>query len=208
MNNTKCEVCKVEIPDSNVKVNSKDLVYVDVNEIHSCSLEDCESLSLFINNCYFGDESDQGWTNERHLIDKPRTNTEMLKAIINDKTTVLFMFFNSIDQTLVGTVELKHKPEMKCAYLGILTVRPDLQNQGYGKVILSVAEDYVVKNWNVECIEITVIIQRPELIEYYSRRGYVDTGRREPFPIHDGKLDKLKRTDLEFGMMRKYLKKT
>ena len=53
----------------------------------------------------------------------------------------------------------------------------------------------------------TVITHRTELIAYYNRRGYVDSGRREPFPMHDIKFGIPKRTDLEFCVLKKCVKK-
>jgi hypothetical protein len=73
---------------------------------------------------------------------------------------------------------------------------------------MSVANNYGVNTWNVEYIEMTIIIQRSELIAYYNRRGYVDTGLRKPFPIHDIRLGTPKRKDLEFCIMQKCVKKT
>ncbi|CAF1302340.1 unnamed protein product [Rotaria sordida] len=75
----------------------------------------------------------------------------------------------------------------------MLTVRPDLQTRGYGKFILSMAENYAVNKWNIDDIDMTVLIQRPELIEYYKRRGYIDTGQREPYPMHGNKYAQMAR---------------
>jgi ribosomal protein S18 acetylase RimI-like enzyme len=89
----------------------------------------------------------------------------------------------------------------------MFAVRPDLQARGYGKFILSVAENYAISNWNVEYIELGVLIQRPELVSYYNRRGYIDTGRRQLFselPIDSGII--ILRDDLEVCTMRKSVK--
>jgi GNAT superfamily N-acetyltransferase len=172
------------------------------------TLQDCESLSLFVNNAFCGESSRQGWTSADSLFEGQRTDTKMLTDIINDHTNVILVFFDLTEKTLVGCVHLENKPALKSAYLGLLTVRPSLQRQGYGKFILSVAENYAVNTWNVEYIELTIIIQRSELIAYYNRRGYVDTGLREPFPMHDIRLGTAKRKDLEFCIMQKCVKKT
>jgi ribosomal protein S18 acetylase RimI-like enzyme len=171
------------------------------------TLQDCESLSLLINSAYRGESSCQGWTTEDSLVGGQRVDIQMLTDVINDHKNVILVFFDRTDQTLIGCVQLQHKPEVKSAYLRMLTVRPNLQGQGYGKFIMSVAENYAVNNWNVEYVEMTVIIQRSELIAYYNRRGYVDTGLRKPFPSHDIKFGIPKRNDLEFCVMQKCFKK-
>jgi len=172
------------------------------------TLLDCESLSLLINSCFRGESSCQGWTTEHWLVGGQRINVEMLTDIINDNTSIILVFFDPTEKFLVGCARLQHKPITKRAYLGLITVRPDLQMQGYGKFIMSVAENYAINNWNIEYIEMTVIIHRSELIAYYNRRGYVNTGRREPFPMHDIRAGIPKRTDLEFFVLEKSMKKT
>jgi ribosomal protein S18 acetylase RimI-like enzyme len=86
----------------------------------------------------------------------------------------------------------------------MLAVRPDLQTRGYGKFILSVGEQYAISKWNVDYMEISVIRQRTELIGYYNRRGYTDTGHRQPF--HPSTFCYPKRDDLELCTMRKCVK--
>ena len=51
----------------------------------------------------------------------------------------------------------------------------------------------------------TVIHKRSELIEWYKRRGYVDTGRREPFPHREQRVGLPKTDDLEFAVLEKTL---
>jgi hypothetical protein len=57
----------------------------------------------------------------------------------------------------------------------------------------------------VSCIAtVTVVIQRTELIAFYNRHGYTDTGQRLPF--HSTQFAHPKRNDLEFCIMRKCVK--
>ena len=51
----------------------------------------------------------------------------------------------------------------------------------------------------------TVIVQRPELIAWYERRGYALTGERRPFPYDDERFGDPRRTDLEFAVLEKRL---
>ena len=117
---------------------------------------------------------------------------------------VLKGIFNEWNKVLTGCVHPQHQSKIKTAYLGILTVHPDLQRQGYGKRILSIAEKYVIDKWNVDAIEMTVIVQSTELIEFYYRRGYIDTGKRQPFPPFE--FGRLKRNDLQVCTLQKCVK--
>jgi hypothetical protein len=51
----------------------------------------------------------------------------------------------------------------------------------------------------------TVIEQRRDLIAWYLRRGYVDTGRIEPFPYGNTRFGMPKRDDLRFVVLAKAL---
>ena len=167
------------------------------------TLADCQALCKLVNSAYRGESSYQGWTTEADYLDGQRIDIEMLTDMITDPNTVVLLFLDRQEETLVGCAYLKHAASPNHALLGMLTVRPDLQSRGYGKFILSIAEDYALNRWNIEYIEMTVVTIRTELLAYYNRRGYVDSGRREPFPIHDPKFGLPKRTDLEFCVMTK-----
>jgi ribosomal protein S18 acetylase RimI-like enzyme len=171
------------------------------------TVADCDSLAILVNDSYRSELAYQGWTNENELVDGLRTTLDDLLNIINTIQSVILVFFDKTEpQILVGCVHLKHKSEVKTAYLGMFVVRPDLQSRGYGKFIMSVAEEYVISKWNVDYIELTVISQRPELVAYYNRRGYTDIGQRRPF--HPSAYCHPKRDDLELCTMRKCLKRS
>jgi GNAT superfamily N-acetyltransferase len=191
----------LEMSVTNITDTSDSLVY------RAATAADCDSLTMLINNAYRGPLSYQGWTNEDTLIPVPRTNANALLDMINADKCVLMMFFGKNDEILKGCIYLSHKPESKSAKISCFAVRPDLQARGYGKFILSTVENYAVNNWNVEYIELTAILQRPELITYYSRRGYMDTGQRHPFPTLQLDPGCTMRDDLQVCTMLKYVKK-
>jgi ribosomal protein S18 acetylase RimI-like enzyme len=77
---------------------------------------------------------------------------------------------------------------------------PALQGGGIGKSLLQAAEEYAL---HVSChiIYMSVISVRTELINWYKRHGYVDTGIRKPF-VEDDITGKHLRP-LEFMMLEK-----
>lgn len=176
----------------------------DLLSYRAATVADCDSLAILINNSYRSELAYQGWTNENELIDEPRTSPDNLRNIINTTESIILIFFDKTEQILVGCACLQHKSEIKMVSLFMLTVRPDLQRRGYGKLILSVSEQYAIRKWNVDYIEMQAILQRTELIDYYNRRGYIDTGLRQPF--HSSALCHAKRDDLEVCSMRKSVK--
>ncbi|CAF3361085.1 unnamed protein product [Rotaria sp. Silwood2] len=170
---------------------------------------DCHSLAALINDSYTGELSRQGWVDRTLLFSAEgrRTNENALFDMINSDTHVFLVFFGEDDQILKGCIDLQHKPEVKTAYIGMFAVRPDLKTRGYGKFILSIAKNYAMNNWNVQYIELSVITQLPELVSYYERRGYIDTGRRQPYPAQAIKPEATLRDDLELCFLKKCLTK-
>ena len=145
--------------------------------ITKATLEEIPALTLLINSAYRGETSKKGWTTEAHLLEGKRTNEEELtETILNPKNTILKYTEN--DQ-IIGSVLLVEKEHQ--LYLGMLTVSPELQNSGIGKKLLAEAENHA-KALGLSSIIMTVISVREELIAWYKRHGYVDTGEREAFP--------------------------
>ena len=67
----------------------------------------------------------------------------------------------------------------------MFAVTPELQGGGVGKKLLMAAEEYA-GSIHCNCIFMSVITLRAELISWYQRHGYTDTGKRIPFH-EDGK---------------------
>jgi ribosomal protein S18 acetylase RimI-like enzyme len=167
------------------------------------NINDVIQLSELVNKAYRGDSSKLGWTTEADILDGQRVDPKGLQEMIaTNNNAILLCLRNNL---LVGCVLLQNKSH-KAAYLGMLTVRSDLQAAGLGKQILAHAEAWIIKNWQSEHIEMTVIQKRSELIAWYEKRGFVLTGETQPFPYGDERFGIPKVDDLEFIVMRKILK--
>ena len=89
-------------------------------------------------------------------------------------------------------------------YLAMLTVNPDRQDGGMGRILLAAAENYA-RIHGAQRIRMSVIHQRTELIAWYERRGYVRTGETQPFPYGDPRFGTPTRADLFFEMLERDL---
>ncbi|WP_163220489.1 GNAT family N-acetyltransferase, partial [Citrobacter freundii] len=69
------------------------------------------------------------------------------------------------------------------AYLGLLCVDPTLQSAGLGKRLVAAAEDCARAAFGASAMEMTVIDTRAELIAFYARRGYRNSGEKRDFPV-------------------------
>ena len=163
------------------------------------TLEDAPVLSNLVNSAYRGDSSRQGWTTEADLLDGTRTDTHAIEYLLGRPGTTILKYVERA--TILGCVELDRKGDQ--LYLGMLTVQPDLQGKGIGKELLKAAEEEARKQ---KCtgIFMTVISVRRELIDWYIRHGYSDTGQRKPFEVPDSRWGTPK-IKLEFAVLAKKL---
>lgn len=148
--------------------------------ITKATSQDIPALNTLINSAYRGESSKKGWTTEADLLEGKRTTEEELTETIQDSKNTILKFTEN-DQ-IIGCVLLVEKEDK--LYLGMLTVSPELQNSGIGKKLLHQAEIHT-KELGLPRIVMTVISVREELVAWYKRNGYVDTGVREPFPESD-----------------------
>ncbi|WP_426485709.1 GNAT family N-acetyltransferase [Flavobacterium sp. 2] len=167
--------------------------------ITKSTLQDIPALTTLINSAYRGETSKKGWTTEAHLLEGKRTDEqEMTEIFQNPKNTILKFTEND---KIIGSVLLVEKGRQ--LYLGMLTVSPELQNSGIGKKLLAEAENHA-KSLGLSSIIMTVISVREELIAWYKRHGYLDTGEREAFP-ESGIHVTVSEEPLEFIFLEKQL---
>jgi ribosomal protein S18 acetylase RimI-like enzyme len=159
---------------------------------------DIPAIKDLLNNAYRGEASKQGWTTEAELIaGDTRTDENILQEVMSQPGSVLLKYFNE-EQQIIGCVNLQQHGDR--IYLGMFSVLPKLQGGGIGKKLLHAAEEYT-RHLHCTSVYMTVISVRTELINWYMRHGYVDTGERKPFN-EDGITGKHLRT-LEFMVLEK-----
>lgn len=186
----------------------------DVNHriaLRSAESADVAALDELVNAAYRGDSSRVGWTTEADLLGGQRTDRAALGEFIaaaesaGDRAMLVCPATRDSHRPgeFAACVQLERRGTD--AYLGMLTVRPGLQSRGLGKALLAGAEDFVAREWRTKTVTMTVIAQREELIAWYLRRGYVNTGETASFPYGDLRFGEPKRPDLHFVVLRKTL---
>ncbi|WP_294262412.1 GNAT family N-acetyltransferase [uncultured Sphingomonas sp.] len=163
---------------------------------------DIPALHALIESAYRGDSARAGWTHEADLLGGQRTDADALADMIADPQQRILI---AGEDTPTGCVAITAKPPAT-AYLGMLTVKPDLQGAGLGRKLIAAAEEAARAIFAAETMEMTVIRQRPELIAWYERCGYVQTGERRPFPHGDARFGVPTDPALEFVVLEKPLR--
>lgn len=168
-------------------------------QIIPASAEDVPVLNRLVNSAYRGESSRKGWATEADLIDGTRIDEAAMLDLIRDKDTTILKYVENNE--ILGCVELRIENES--LYLGMLTVNPDLQAKGIGKILMTAGEDFGRKN-NCKKVKMTVVSVRDKLIAWYERHGYSLTGERKPFKMPDERFG-IPRQPLEFVVMEKKL---
>ena len=159
---------------------------------------DVATITSLLNSAYRGESSKQGWTTEAHLIEgNVRTDESHLRQVMQLRNSVVVKFTNE-QLKITGCVNLQQHGNK--IYLGLLSVSPQSQGFGIGKQLLKAAEKYA-QHLQCTAIYMTVITARKELIDWYQRYGYKDTGERKPF-TEDG-LSGKHLQKLEFMVLEK-----
>lgn len=162
-------------------------------------IEDVKALNTLVNSAYRGESSKKGWTSEADLLGGIRITEEELTNTIQKSDTIILKYTHN--KVIIACMMLVEKTDK--LYLGMLTVSPELQGGGIGKQLLKQAE-IIAHDKGLSKIGMTVISARQELIDWYKRHGYEDTGEREPFLVNYHLGDP--KQHLEFIVMEKEIR--
>lgn len=167
--------------------------------ISAAELQDVSELNALVNSAYRGDSSRLGWTTEADLLDGIRVDDERLRELIQKPGSVILKYIEA--GKIIACVHLEKKGDRM--YLGMLTVSPTLQGKGIGKELMKASEAHAQKQ-NCNSVYMTVITDRSELMAWYEKLGYKNTGIKKPFPMGDPRFG-LPKKQLEFVILEKDL---
>lgn len=167
----------------------------------TAAVADVPAVVALVESAYRGDSGRRGWTTESDLLDGQRTDAaDVTDAIARPDSQVLLL---EHEGRLLACCHLERRGE--AAYFGMFAVDPSAQAGGLGKRLLGDAERIAREAWHCRALEMTVIVQRAELIAWYERRGYRRTGTYKPFPYGEERFGIPRRDDLRFEVLRKDL---
>jgi len=140
--------------------------------------EEIKEVIVLINQAYRAEKKDNAWTTESHLLSGIRVNEDMMKEILEEKDTKTYIA--KIENKIVGTIQAKLEGEN--IHIGLFAVDTKSQASGIGKKLLEFAENSSSKLWGKSTFIMEVISTRTELMQYYIRRGYLNTNSFIEFP--------------------------
>lgn len=170
--------------------------------IRRAQLADAEAVANLINAAYRGESSRAGWTTEADWIEGLRTTAEEVAQLIQQAN--IFILVGELEQVVVATIccEWMQASGQHQAKLGMIAVKPTIQNQGLGKQIIQAAEAQARALWPIQVYCMTVVTARDTLIAFYRRLGYQPTGLVQPFPYASA-LWQVKVSGLQFEYFEK-----
>jgi ribosomal protein S18 acetylase RimI-like enzyme len=163
---------------------------------------DCASIVELVNLAFRGVGRSASWNSEGDYIEGTRLTESLLREDLAAKPdAILLTYREDPNGELLGTVWLEPKKD-GVWYLGLLTIRPDLQDRQRGRALLAAAEDYAKRNRACR-IRMSVVNVRTTLIAWYERRGYHLTGENQSFPYGDERFGRPLRDDLQLVLLEK-----
>jgi GNAT superfamily N-acetyltransferase len=162
---------------------------------------DIPALVELIESAYRGDRSRAGWTTEANLIGGQRIDAAMLAAMLATPGQALLVFERDCAMLACANIENRNT----YGYIGLVSVQPQQQAQGLGRHVLAMSEAYCRDTWQLLRVRMTVIPLRTELMAWYGRRGYTDTGETAAFPYGEPQFGVPVRDDLYFAVLEKQL---
>ena len=98
--------------------------------------DDVPAIVRLVNGAYRGDSSRRGWTTEADLLGGQRTDAEKIGEMIAAPGSAVLLLHEPTEPC--ACVHVARQSDEVC-YLGMLTVRPDLQGGGVGRQLLAAA---------------------------------------------------------------------
>jgi GNAT superfamily N-acetyltransferase len=170
-------------------------------ELQEATKADLAEVVELINLAYRGSA---GWAVETQYIEGQRIDLAGLREDLAANPQALLMIWRDEgDGRLLGSVWLEPS-ENEYWYLGLLSVRPDMQDKQLGRRLLAAAEEVARKN-GARRVRMSVVSLRHTLIAWYERRGYELTGETQPFPYGNERVGRPLRDDLHFVILEKRL---
>lgn len=166
------------------------------------SESDIPAIVDLVNRAYRGWGEQRSWTLE-DFITEPRADEEDIRQDLADPSVRLLIVRDETSGAPIATVRLQDEGH-GLWQLGMLSVDPGRQQDGLGQRVMAAAED-AARSEGAWRMRLYVVHRRPELLQWYGRRGYGPTGETRPFPGQASGSGSDAGNDLHFVLLEKTL---
>jgi ribosomal protein S18 acetylase RimI-like enzyme len=149
-------------------------------KFRTASLDDAPQVQQLMESAFRAEDSRPGWTDDLGLSAEFRLDMKDVMAMISNPDSVVLLATDE-NNALVGSIGTC-KRDTNYARLFMLAVDQGQRRGGVGRQILAYAEDYGSRVWGVTTFGLNALSNRKQLISWYARRGYKETGETMPFP--------------------------
>lgn len=163
--------------------------------------EDIPGLGAVVQFAYRGGKPMRSWTNEDKVVAGIRTTDAELESLISDPGKEIIVA--AMNEEILGCVLVEKFGTD--AHIGMLSVDPEKQSLGIGKTLLHAAEEHARTKYDCTKAVMTILCGRDELLAWYNRAGYSDSGQTKPFPKDTGAIELV--SGLYFQVLNKQLTK-
>tara|TARA_B100000287_G_scaffold328472_1_gene312976 strand:- start:4125 stop:4610 length:486 start_codon:yes stop_codon:yes gene_type:complete len=84
-----------------------------------------------------------------------------------------------LDNWIIGHISIRMNDKKKSAHIFHLIIDPDQRQKGYGKLLFSHAEEFIIKN-DFEKITINVLIKNQIAKNFYKKSGFLVSNESKP----------------------------
>lgn len=148
-------------------------------QLRLATIDDAPQVQQLVQAAFRAPDGREGWTADMELGNRFRIEVEQVAATITRADGVVLM--TTVAGNLVASVEVVKRSDGH-ARLSMLSVDQRYQSNGLGRQVLEYAEDYCRRTWSATAMELNALSTRQNLISWYQRRGYRETGETSPFP--------------------------
>jgi ribosomal protein S18 acetylase RimI-like enzyme len=128
--------------------------------VRIAKLSDASAIATLVNRAY----AVEGW-----FVDGDRTDPDTIAQMMDAGMFVVL----DAEGALAAAVYIEAQEER--AYLGMLSVDPELQNHGLGRRLVRVAES-IAEAMGAPAMDLKIINLREELARWYKSLGYREVG--------------------------------
>lgn len=140
---------------------------------------DIAQLVKLINAAY-RQKNENTWTTEAEIVMGERISYAQLEQLFKNHNFHLLVAEQN--NQVVACIGLTF--DESSVEIGTFAISPNWQNQGLGKLVLDNAEKYAKDiQFDLKTYVMWVLSVRTELIAFYERRGYIQTGVVEDYPL-------------------------